>query len=403
MPKIPARWIAISIFLFSSMLNYLDRQLLAAVAPALKGEFHMSNHDYGQVVSVFSIVYALTAPFAGVFIDRVGLNVGAAVAVLVWSGAGALTGLTHSFRGLIATRTMLGVAEAAGIPLFGKANAVYLEPRELALGTAFNQIGISLGLTIAPLVVAAVAPIYGWRFSFLVCGALGLVWVPTWLLTARKIPAQPAPKSTTHASMKDVLADPQLWGLVVSTIFIMGLYTLWTNWTTLYFVEQWHLSQEAANSRFAWIPPVFSTLGGFFGGWMAFHWIRGGTRVLSARMRVCWICAIAALIATVAIPLAPSMALAAAAISISSFWAVCITTNLYALPIDMFGASRAAFGVAALTFSYGLMQTILSPAIGWVVDHYGFNAVCLGMAGLPVFGVWILSWTTRESVVITTP
>jgi ACS family hexuronate transporter-like MFS transporter len=396
MRKIPLRWIAITIFLFSSMLNYLDRSLLAAVAPALRSEFQLSNHQYGQIVSVFSLVYALTAPLAGLFIDRVGLNIGAAVAVLVWSGAGAMTGLTSTFRGLIATRTMLGVAEASGIPLFGKANALYLEPRELALGTAFNQIGISLGLTLAPLVVAAIAPVYGWRMAFPVCGALGLIWVPLWLFTARKIPARPAGKSTTHARLSDVLADRQLWALIVSTVFMMCLYTLWTNWTTLYFVEQWHLTQEAANSRFAWIPPVFSTVGGFFGGWMAFHWIRGGTRVISARMRVCWICAVAALIATAAVPLMPNMFLAAAAVSISSFWGVCITTNLYALPIDMFGPARAGFGVAALTFSYGLMQTILSPGIGWVVDHFGFNAVCLGMAGMPLVGVWILSWSTQE-------
>lgn len=390
--KIPLRWVAITVFLFSSTLNYLDRQLLAAVAPSLKGEFHITNHEYGQIVSVFSIVYALTAPLAGWFIDTIGLNAGVGIAVVAWSAASAMTGLTHTFRGLLATRTMLGVAEAAGIPCFGKANAMYLEPRELALGTAFNQVGISIGLTIAPLIVAAVAPLYGWRFSFILCGALALVWVPAWLLTSRKIPAHAVAKSAPGARFRDLLADRRLWVMVLATIFMMCLYTLWTNWTTLYFVEQWHLTQEDANRRFAWIPQIFSMLGGFFGGWMAFHWIRGGTAVLPARMRVCWICAVAALVCTIAIPWMPGILLAAAAISMSAFWAVCITTNLYALPIDMFGPARAGFGVAALTFSYGIMQTILSPAIGKVVDNFGFNTVCYGMAALPLFGVWILSW-----------
>lgn len=392
MRKIPLRWIAITVFLFSSTLNYLDRQLLAAVAPSLKGEFHITNHEYGQIVSVFSIVYALTAPLAGWFIDTIGLNAGVSIAVVAWSAAGAMTGFTHSVRGLLATRTMLGIAEAAGIPCFGKANAMYLEPRELALGTAFNQIGISLGLTLAPLIVAAVAPLYGWRSSFIMCGALAFVWVPAWLFTSRKIPARALTKAESGARFRDLLADRRLWVMVLATIFMMCLYTLWTNWTTLYFVEQWHVTQEEANRRFAWIPQIFSMLGGFFGGWMAFHWIRGGTGVLPARMRVCWICAVAALLFTVAIPLMPSILLAAAAISLSAFWAVCITTNLYALPIDMFGPARAGFGVAALTFSYGIMQTVLSPAIGMVVDHFGFNTVCYGMAALPLFGVWILSW-----------
>jgi ACS family hexuronate transporter-like MFS transporter len=395
MPKIPLRWVVISVALFASTLNYLDRQLLAAVAPSLKTEFHLSNHDYGQIVSAFSIVYAAAAPLAGLFIDRVGLNAGVSIAVLVWSLAGAATGFTHSVRGLMASRTILGLAEAAGIPCFGKANAMYLEPRELALGAAFNQVGINIGLTAAPLMIAVIAPLYGWRAAFICCGALGVVWVPIWLFTAKAVPASPEKSGRPAGGLGQLLRDRRLWGLVFSTIFLMSLYTLWTNWTTLYFVEQWHLSQEEANRSFAWIPHVFSTVGGFFGGWMAFRWIRGGTEVLAARMRVCWICSIAALVATLAIPVMPTAALAAAAISMSAFWAVCITTNLYAMPIDMFGPARAGFGVAALTFSYGAMQTFLSPAIGTVVDHFGFTAVCLGMAGLPLIGVGILRFATQ--------
>src|ERR1700678_2344940 len=135
MPSRSLRWIAILIFCFSSTLNYLDRQLLAAVAPSLRSEFHLSNHQYGQIISVFSILYALVAPAAGWFIDRIGLNAGIGIAVMVWSVAGASTGLTSTVSGLLASRSILGVAEAAGIPGFGKANSIYLEPRELALGT----------------------------------------------------------------------------------------------------------------------------------------------------------------------------------------------------------------------------------------------------------------------------
>src|SRR5579883_1492539 len=186
MPRVRPRWIAITVFLFCSALNYLDRQLLAAVAPSLKAEFHLNNQDYGKIVSVFSLLYATIAPIAGWFIDRVGLNTGASIAVLAWSIAGASTGLARSVRGVLASRTALGIAEAAGIPCFGKANGIYLEPRELALGTAFNQIGISLGL-----IAAWMTPAYGWRSAFVLCGALGFVWVPLWLWTAKKIPAHP--------------------------------------------------------------------------------------------------------------------------------------------------------------------------------------------------------------------
>ena len=37
--RIPWRWIAIGVFVLSSSLNYLDRQLLAALAPTCAANF----------------------------------------------------------------------------------------------------------------------------------------------------------------------------------------------------------------------------------------------------------------------------------------------------------------------------------------------------------------------------
>src|SRR5580700_2681689 len=99
MTRIPLRWVAIGIFLFATMLNYLDRSLMAALAPTLKANFHLDNAQYGWIVTAFSLAYAGTAPLAGVFIDRIGLNLGAMIAVAAFSCTGAATGLAVSFGG----------------------------------------------------------------------------------------------------------------------------------------------------------------------------------------------------------------------------------------------------------------------------------------------------------------
>ena len=104
MTRIPLRWVAIGIFLFASMLNYLDRSVVNALAPALKAYFHIDNYQYGWILSAFSLAYAFTAPLAGVFIDKVGLNLGAAIAVAAFSCTGAATALSGSFRALLAIR-----------------------------------------------------------------------------------------------------------------------------------------------------------------------------------------------------------------------------------------------------------------------------------------------------------
>jgi predicted MFS family arabinose efflux permease len=118
--------------------------------------------------------------------------------------------------------------------------------------------------------------------------------------------------------------------------------------------------------------------------------------VLAARKRVCWISAVV-LLATAAIPLMPTPSLAAAAISLSFFWTLCISANVYAMPIDLFGRARAGFGVAALTFAFGMMQTLVSPLIGAMVDRFGFTAVCILMSAMPLVGVGILHISVRDA------
>ncbi|HEV2198287.1 MAG TPA: MFS transporter [Bryobacteraceae bacterium] len=389
------RWLALSVFVISSSLNYADRLLLAALAPTIKDEFHLSNAGYGSVISVFSLVYAVAAPLAGWVVDRVGLNAGITLAMTVWSLAGAATGFTRGLGGLLACRTVLGVGEAAGIPCTAKANGLYLGAQDLAFGTALNQVGITVGAVAAPLLVAALAPAYGWRFSFMLCGLAGFAWLPLWWFTSRRVPARAAPSNTASVPIATILRDRRMWGLIGANALVMTLYTLWTNWTTLYLVQERHLSEIAANRQFAWIPPLAATLGGFCGGWLAFRAIRSGVAVHAARMRVCWISGLV-LLATAVVPLAPTSALAAAAISVSFFWCLAISTNLYAMPIDWYGAGRAAFGVSMITCSFGLMTALISPAIGSVVDHFGFAPVCVAMAVLPLVGIAILHASTRR-------
>lgn len=85
------RWVAITVFLVAAALNYLDRQLLAAVAPLIKSEFHLSNENYGMVLLAFSLAYGIASPLVGLFIDRVGLTTGVSFMVGVWSLVGAIT------------------------------------------------------------------------------------------------------------------------------------------------------------------------------------------------------------------------------------------------------------------------------------------------------------------------
>jgi MFS transporter, ACS family, hexuronate transporter len=389
----PLRWVALFVFSLAAALNYLDRQLLSAFSKTIMDEFSLNAAQYGLIVTAYSIPYALAAPFAGMFLDRTGLNLGAMAQVAAWSVAGMATSLVGGFTSLLGIRATLGVTESGFVPAGVKAGAVYLAPRERTFATAFNQVGITIGMMAAPLLAAGLGARFGWRMAFAVSGALGLLWVPVWWLTSRAIP--PREQLASVVPPGGVFSDRRLVGLAIGNMLVMTPYSLWINWTTLFLMRSFQLTESQANQEFAWMPPVFGTLGGFAGSAIAMR-LAATRTTASARIRTGWIGAVA-MLATALAPQLGSPAAATAVIAWSLFWTVVMSANTYALPIDYFGPGRAATGVSLLTASYGLMQAVLSPGIGWLVDKAGFAPVCAIIALLPLAGMAIVDRTRGEA------
>ena len=387
------RWLVLAVFVLSTTINMLDRPTLAALAPVIMNEFHLSNTQYGWITSAFNFPYALSAPFAGLLIDGLGLNRAVRLAVALWSCAGIATGFTRGLGSLIGCRAVLGVAEAAGIPAAGKAIHQYLQPEERALGNAVNQAGVSLGMILAPLLATWIAVRSEWRTAFIVTGALGLIWIPIWKWVSRYGGSAPAPKHPPAADTA-MLRDSRLWAFVVANALSMMGYYLWFNWASKFLFDVHRLTLQQVAS-YAWIPPVFAAIGGFAGGWLSLRFVKRGMPAPAARFRVCLAASIVAL-ATAAIPSATSPAWASAGISLSIFAVAAFSVNMYTLPLDTFGAAPAAFAVSILVASYGAVSAVIGPVVGSVIDHYGYSPVVIAVSFTPLAASAVL-WFTRST------
>lgn len=368
----PLRWVAFSIFVISTTLNYLDRTLLNVLAPSIMEELKLSQAGFGWLISAFSLPYAAVSLFAGWFLDRAGVNRAASIAIGWWSGAAISTGLVSSLPGLAFCRSALGIGESAGIPATGKLNGLYLKPEERALGTAVNGVGITLGQTIAPLFISMAAA-YSWRMPFVISGCFGFLWIPIWLLTNHLIPptvqnvaVAPRDVREENSGFRLLLHRPLILLMIANVLWMSG-FTLWSNWTTLYLVHVHHLTLQDT-AAFVWIPPVASNLGGFFGGWLSMRWIKRNVQPVRARQRAIWVSAAGSFCAFFLL-LAPNAWWTTAVISLSFFFVLAGSVNIYALPIDIYGAKQAGFTVSALTFAYGVLQAVVSPMIGSLGDH----------------------------------
>ena len=385
------RWWILTVFVLSSAINYLDRQSLATLAPLLRADFHLSREQYGWILGAFSITYAASAPFAGIIVDRIGLNRGISLAVGLWSAAGIATGFSTGLGGLVGCRAVLGIAEAGGIPSAGKAVHTYLRPPERAMGNAINQAGVSLGMILAPPIATRIAVRYGWRMAFVLTGILGLLWIPVWNFAARRSP--PLAKSATALKHSDMLRDRRLWAFVAANGLSMVGYSLWSNWTTQYLVDVHHLTVAQA-AWYTWIPPLVAMGGGFAGGWFSLRLMDRGMPATAARFRVCFAAALLSLV-TAAIPQAPTVAWTTAGISLSIFAVSAFSVNTYTLPLDVFGGARAAFAVSMLVASYGAIQLVISPLFGHIIDRHGYGPVTT-IAALTPMAACAALWASRS-------
>jgi ACS family hexuronate transporter-like MFS transporter len=375
--------------MLAASLSYLDRQLLAAFAPTIKLQFHLSNAQYGQVVGAFALTTAIAVPLMGLLLDHAGLKLGASLAVAVWSLFGVTTGFVRSLGSLVAARIGLAFGESAMTPSLGKAGALFLDQAELAVSGGFGAVAITLGTSSAPLLAAALGPIIGWRGVFIATGTCGFLWVLIFRFAAKRIPPRKEALVTRRVPYKTLLRDPRLWGMSAAWALVLSNFAVWSSWMTIFLVQQYHLSEGIANRKFAWLPPVFSIGGAFVGGLWVYRQIRRGKDPLESRLRNCfWMGAL--LPASILAPWMPSPNLAVLMVGMSYLGVFAISANTLIMPLDVYGAPHAGLANSLAGGCYALLQTVLGPLVGVTVDHFGFRVALTAAALLSLSSILIL-------------
>jgi len=218
---IPAwKWGVVFMMLLATVVNYMDRQALAAVSSYIKRDFHLNEEGYGTIEAWFGYSYALFLVLAGFLADRWSLRWLYAGALLVWSAAGMATGYVRTLTELLICRAVLGAGEAFNWPV-AVAVVGRIIPRDsqgFANGV-FNS-GMTLGAVLTPVLVLVLVGSggEGWPFLFKVVGAVGSVWVVFWLLStrgerAKELTPTPREKRTVDpgTSLGAVVARRTFW------------------------------------------------------------------------------------------------------------------------------------------------------------------------------------------------
>jgi MFS family permease len=183
--KIPGRTFVYSMLFIVTAINYLDRVNLSVAAKSIATELGLSPVELGWIFSAFLWSYIVVLIPAGYLADRFGARRLAPGAVAFWSLATAATSIVAGITGLMVARICLGTGEATAWPVGTKTVRAWAPRSEYGLAISSISLGQSFGVGFGALFVGWLVSIWGWRASFIVTGAIGIVWALMWIATIR--------------------------------------------------------------------------------------------------------------------------------------------------------------------------------------------------------------------------
>ena len=190
-----------------NILNFVDRMLIASLAPLLIQDLNLSRAQIGLLTGFgFVFFYTFVGLFLGMAADRFRRVPLIAMGVGLWSAMTALSGYARSFMALAIPRIFVGVGEATLTPAALSMLGDSFPPRRLGLAVGIYYAGIPLGFATALVSSSIIAPRFGWRFSFYALGIIGLV--ATGLLFLFREPERKQVAETkVRPALRDIVRD----------------------------------------------------------------------------------------------------------------------------------------------------------------------------------------------------
>ena len=212
-----------------SVITFLDRNAISLAGQRITQELGLNENQFGWILSAFTISYALFEIPTGMLGDRIGAKKTLTRVVLWWSFFTMLTGFAGGFASLFFVRFFFGAGEAGAFPNTAIAVRKWFPVLERGRAQAVIWMSSRIGGALTPFLVIPLQMQFGWRLSFYVLGALGLIWVIVWWFWYRESDLEEEPVSklaeTGRTSWKTWFSNGNFWLLMIMYYcYVSGAY-----------------------------------------------------------------------------------------------------------------------------------------------------------------------------------
>ncbi|PWJ58462.1 ACS family hexuronate transporter-like MFS transporter [Dyadobacter jejuensis] len=411
------RWWIIALIAIATIINYIDRNALAVMWPGIAEDLQLDKEQYAVVVSFFMIAYGISQSISGRLFDKVGTRVGFVISITIWSIAAALHTVARGLGSFALFRALLGLGEAGNWPGATKSNAEWFPVRERAFAQGLFNSGASLGAVISAPLIAYFYESIGWRGTFLLIGALGLLWVIPWWIINKATPDKhpwlsesermyildgqaPAVKDTEKAlSVKEMLGYKQSWAVILSRFCLDPIWWLFISWLPIYLHDQFGFDIKQIGA-FAWFPYVGAAIGSLGGGWLVGLLIRKGWPVIKARKICITLGGIIMLPALIASAFVHSAEEAMLAIFVALMGFQIAIGNIQTLPSDFFSGKSVGTlaGISGTSAVLGVLVTTWLVPVMTKVSYVPFFGMAALLVPLGIGAALLLSGSEKPQL-----
>jgi MFS transporter, Spinster family, sphingosine-1-phosphate transporter len=376
-------WIVVALLVPVALLNYLDRQMLAAMKFSLMTDIPDigSEANWGKILALFKWTYAFLSPIGGYLADRFSRRHVIAGSLIVWSGITWATGQVTSYDELLLTRAVMGISEAFYIPAALALIADYHRGETRSRAVGMHQMGIYAGVVIGGFSgYVADSPALGWRWMFESCGLVGVLYAVPLYILIRNAPATAHADTgapTPGGALQELLRSPSF--VLLALYFTLPAMAGWIvrDWMPAILKTEFGIGQGKAGVSATLYWMVAAAAAAILGGWLADRWTRHNER---GRIYTSAIGVVMMVIAMMGVGYAPQTGVLGVAIAFlilfGAGWGFFDTNNMPIL-------SQIARPHVRAT-GYGLMN-LVSISCGGFAD-WGFGL--LRDAQIPLMGIF---------------
>ncbi|MCI0919806.1 MFS transporter [Sphingobacterium rhinopitheci] len=278
-------WVVVGLLWFVALLNYMDRQILSTMRPAIAMDIRdlESAAVFGNLMAVFLWIYGFMSPVAGIVADKFNRKSLIVGSLFVWSAVTFAMGYAVNYEQLYVMRALMGVSEAIYIPAGLSLIADYHSDKTRSLAIGIHMTGLYFGQALGGF-GAIVAANYSWQHTFIFFGFIGIIYAVVLLFTLFETSArtkqeeQVSEKVPLVKGLSILFSNIAFW--VILLYFAVPSLPGWAtkNWLPTLFAENLHIPMEQAGPLSTITIAFSSFLGVLFGGILSDRWVQKNSK-----------------------------------------------------------------------------------------------------------------------------